>query len=171
MNIHIRWDGPYTYKEVLGFDGNADYGLYLITGLHPSYGYGALCYIGMADQETFSKRLRQGDHNWQGDMVWGDNTAHLRYYLGRVHKTTNTKPRADKWSTMIKQAERLLIAAHLPSWNSQGIRGIKEEKAKEFDDIHVFNWGQYATLFPEVSGARHSHGLFQSIEEEPMIDK
>ena len=171
MNIHIRWAGPYTYEEVLGLDRDVDYGLYLITGLHPSYGYDALCYIGMADQQTFSKRLKQGDHNWEGDMVWGDNTAHLQYYLGRVHKEKNTKPRADKWSTMIKKAERLLISAHLPSWNRQGIGGISEEEAKEFDDIHVFNWGQYATLFPEVSGARHSWAVSKQIEEEPMIDK
>ena len=138
MNIHIRWDGPYTYNEVLGFDGDADYGLYLITGLHPSYGYGALCYIGMVDQgkETFSKRFRQRDRTWLGE-VWYDNTAHIRCYLGRVHKEINTKPRADKWSTMIKKAERLLISAHLPSWNSQGIGGISEEEAKEFDDIHI----------------------------------
>ena len=56
MHIHILWAGPYTHKEILEFDGNADYGLYLITGLHPSYGYGALCYIGIAERRTFGQR-------------------------------------------------------------------------------------------------------------------
>lgn len=171
MNIHIRWDGPYTYEEVLGFDGNADYGLYLITGLHPLYGYGALCYIGIADLQTFSQRFKGPDKKPLGDMVWSDNAVHYQYYLGRVHKIIGSKPRPAKWSAMIKQAEKLLIAAHTPSWNSQGIGGINQEDTKKFDDIHVFNWGQYATLFPEVSGARHGWTVLEQVEEDPMIDK
>ena len=73
-----------------------------------------------------------------------------------------------RWGTYIDTAEKLLICAHTPHWNAQGVSGIKPEHTDDYDHCHVLNWGTRASLLPEVSGARHAWTEFDSICEHPL---
>ncbi|MCY4665374.1 MAG: hypothetical protein OXC00_11965, partial [Acidimicrobiaceae bacterium] len=52
--IHLLWKGPHTYQEVLGMDGDADFGIYQAYGPHPASGTESLLYIGQANDQTFA---------------------------------------------------------------------------------------------------------------------
>ena len=164
MHIHILWAGPHTYEEVLDFNENTDHGLYLVTGLHTTYGW-TLLYIGETHNQTFRQRFQDYDRVSYGDE-WFDNSNNLQFYTGRIQKTKGMRnPRDRKRIETIRKAERLLIAAHAPSWNKVGIDGIRQRESGKFDDIHVLNWGQYAMLLPEVSGARYGWKECESITD------
>ena len=164
MHIHILWAGPHTYQEILGFTNDTDHGLYLVTGFHPTYGR-TLLYIGETHDQTFCARFSQNDKVDLCDE-WFDNSNNLQFYTGRIQKTEGRRnPGNRRRIETIRKAERLLIAAHAPSWNRTGIDGIKKRESKKFDDIHILNWGQYAMLLPEVSGARYGWKEYESITD------
>jgi hypothetical protein len=60
-------------------------------------------------------------------------------------------PLDDLWNAQIDRAERLLIYACSPAFNSQKELGKLDT---ELQDVHVLNWGCIRDLLPEVSGAR-----------------
>src|SRR3989338_3983394 len=86
-HIEIRWEGPFTIKEVIRKKNHAgtkrdnwagrDYGLYQIYGRHILYGRDVLLYVGQAVDQTFSQRFRQHDKDWLKDEWEG-----IRIYLG-----------------------------------------------------------------------------------------
>lgn len=63
------------------------------------------------------------------------------------------QPTDKAWSKRIDLAEKFLIYAHSPAYNSRGLQSIP---GKEFDDVYVLNWGNFGSLLPEVSGNRYS---------------
>lgn len=70
-------------------------------------------------------------------------------YIGRlIGKKT---PTDEQWSKEISLTEKLLIYAHKPAHNTQNLNNISIDDIK---DIHIFNWCQFCSLMPEVSGAR-----------------
>ena len=146
--IHLLWSGPHTFGDVLEMDGGTDYGIYQVYGPHPASGTESLLYIGQANDQTFAARFTNRDHRWwnpdSDDGVWEDNTALLRFFTGRVHPTQDDQDRGgidyELWGTYINKAEKLLICAHTPHWNQQGISGIKEEQTDVYDNCHVLNW-------------------------------
>lgn len=148
--IDIRWDGPLQLAcaiETCG-DEAIDYGVYQIYGIHPTIVPECLLYIGKAQEVTFSDRLRQHNEEWISD-----ESAPVRVHLGRL--IGGRTPLDEIWSERIRIAERILIYAHSPPYNSSGIRDPKHPGA-----YHIFNWGSYGRLMPEVSTAR-------SLDEEP----
>ena len=148
MHIHVQWTGPLSYREALALnDENVDFGVYQIYGAHPVYGKDVLLYIGKADYQTFGKRLSQ--------EVWHEinqDSFRVSVCLGRLSGYTGT-PLEEEWSRQISIVERLLIHSHWPAGNSSG---LNVRFGSDMHDLHVFNWGDYRSLLPEVSGSRYS---------------
>lgn len=143
--IHIQWSGPHTSKEAEHFNESVDCGVYQIYGGHPVYGSGVLLYIGRTTECTFAKRAVY-EH---GEFRLNQDAGRLEWYVGRLIGLKT--PENDEWNHHIILAERLLIHAHRPAWNSQTGLGSLETELRR---VHVVNWLQYRSLMPEVSGAR-----------------
>ncbi|WP_409303041.1 hypothetical protein [Peribacillus sp. SCS-155] len=149
--IQIQWDGAYTLNDIPELKhGDFDYGLYQIYGKHPLYGNEVLLYIGKADLDTFGNQLSQEGWltNYDADSI--------RIFVGRL--AGEMAPSEDVWSREIELAERLLIHAHKPAYNSVKIASVP---SRELQDIHILNWGQHRDLLPEVSGLRWTNKLFE----------
>lgn len=142
--IHLDWDGPYKLNELSKVtDYETDFGIYQIYGAHPIYGANVLLYIGKADRQTFGVRIAQEGWNSNSDA------GRLIVYVGRL--AGNFTPANDGWSNEICLAEKLLIHAHKPAYNSQSIKSIPH---KDLENIHILNWANHCSLMHEVSGAR-----------------
>ncbi len=152
-HIYISWAGPYTLKEVEELKNDSDYGIYQIYGTHPVYGSNVLLYIGKAEQQTFSKRIQQ-EENWP----YNADSDNIQVYIGRLfddHKNTrNKRLTQEQWNEMIRLAEKLLIYAHWPAGNSSNINTVsrKDQELNRLKDVRVFNYFNYRSLLPEVSG-------------------
>ena len=172
--IHLLWNGPHTCGAVLEMDHSTDFGIYQVYGPHPVSGADSLLYIGRANDQTFGDRFTNPDRQvWSpDDGPFGDNTALLRFFVGRVHPTHDQQQRGaiddELWGTWINRAERLLICAHVPHWNAMGVAGITREQTDDYDNYHVLNWGTRASLLPEVSGARHGWSHFDQVCDNPL---
>lgn len=150
--INILWEGPFKLNELISLnDESKDYGIYQIYGGHPVYGTNVLLYIGKAAKQTFCERINQ--EGWDGNK----NAKSLNIYIGRM---TGKTPTNELWCKEIGIAEKLLIYAHEPAFNSQNIKFIPEDDVK---DIHIFNWGCYCDLMPEVSGKRWTRDLYDDV--------
>jgi hypothetical protein len=142
--IHIQWQGPLAWKEIRSLTARSDRGIYQVYGSHPLYGADVLLYIGKTDTQTFGKRLHQ-ETFWQ----WHQDFGRLTLYVGRL--AGSATPREQEWSAQIDLAERLLIVSHTPAVNAQ--KSIRRD-SPELQSVHIFNWGSYRSLMPEVSGYR-----------------
>jgi len=157
--IRITWEGPYNLAD-LGYnkedekydtsskldDQKKDYGIYQVYGFHPIYGDNVLLYIGQAKNQTFAKRLSQEWWEYNADC------NNIQFYVGRLFG--DKQPTAKKWNELIDIAEKMLIYAHAPAMNSSNILNISRdtEILKKYSNIRIFNYDQYRSLFPEVSG-------------------
>lgn len=153
--IHIDWNGPYTYCEVQEMNGETDYGIYQIYGHHPAYGNSMLLYIGKAQKVTFADRKTKFiDHRIRFDKYWTSDAMHI--YVGRLRGSKT--PKGDEWSRQIDLTEKLLIFAHSPAWNSQELNldYSKDKDKHKLFNVHIFNWGKHKHLLPEVSGRRYA---------------
>ena len=181
-DIRIEWDGPYSLTDI-GYDEKTgvytnknisvndeykDFGVYQVYGFHPIYGNDVLLYIGKAAQQTFAKRLSQ--------EAWEFNVDHknITFYVGRLF--SDTQPNSeDEWDNMIDQAERMLIYAHEPARNSSNILNVTKDKAKlkEFKNIRIFNYDNYRSLMPEISGELWVKGFegFNGVFNSKEINK
>lgn len=142
--IHIDWEGPVALDDISKYDGASDYGVYQAYGAHPIYGDNVLLYIGRVVHQTFAQRMKQ-----HGFAEWSHDPTRVELYLGRF--AGESFPGGDKWNKQIESAEALLIFSHAPAWNSQNIQDFDAEKV---NNIHVVNWGNRRSLFPEVSSYR-----------------
>jgi hypothetical protein len=150
--IHLEWDGPLTLEDAKSSNTDGDWGIYQIYGCHPVYGTDVLLYIGKAEGQHFGKRLSQ---EWWWNYLPDVNETKI--YLGRL--AGERAPDDDTWNKHIDRAERLLIFAHRPAWNSQMNLGSLDQ---ELQDVQVFNWGCHRSLLPELSGFRwtsRSHSM------------
>lgn len=168
MQINIFWKGPDTYEKVLAMKETTDYGIYQIYGVHPVYGHDTLLYIGRARDYPFGTRFAQADRKWMESSL-GDNTGSIRIHTGRIHVGKDDgHPGSTRWDTWIDSAEKLLINTHSPAWNARDVGGLKEEETDSYKGCHVLNWGQYARLLPEVSGARHAWAVWKELADNPL---
>ena len=145
--IYIHWDGPFSLKQVEQFTAGTDFGIYQIYGDHVVYGQNVLLYIGMAAWQEFGQRIPQ--HQWHLDSTLGA----VQVYRGRL--AGDMTPSAEMWNDLIGIAERLLIYAHYPAYNTQKDFGSDPS----FQKIHIVNLGSYRSLLPEVSGTRWAETL------------
>lgn len=153
--IQIFWEGPYSLNELELLQNEiTDYGIYSIYGTHMIYGKDVLLYIGKADRQTLGKRISQ--EGWNNT---NDSNNH-KIYVGRFYGSIN--PSDDIWSYHISLAESLLIYAHKPSYNQKGISSLPDT---DLQNVHILNWGNHRSLLPEVSGARWTSKLDETIFE------
>lgn len=139
--IDIFWEGPLTLESSKELNGPTDYGLYQFYGNHIIYGQNALLYIGRAKDISFGARM--GQHKLKD---WTGSSGNI--HIGRL--CGESQPANDQhWSHLIEIAEKLLIYAHTPSWNSANINNFRD-----VGDIHIFNWGSPGQLLPEVTSKR-----------------
>lgn len=144
MDIHLFWEGPFQPSDLTSLNNDErDYGVYQVYGHHPLYGHSVLLYIGQANMQTFGVRLRQEE--W----TYGTDPSNVQFYVGRV--AGQKKITEDDWGTKIDIAEKLLIYAHLPVFNTSNTKSVPEKIVLQ---SRVFNWDSYRSLFPEVSGSR-----------------
>ncbi|MBC5852933.1 hypothetical protein H8Q88_18790 [Vibrio metschnikovii] len=144
VQIHIDWSGSYTLDELKGLTSSSDYGIYQIYGTHPVYGSDVLLYIGKADYQTLGVRIPQHD-KW----AYTSDVNNIRVYIGRLG--SNLQVSESEWSKLIDLAERLLIYTHKPAYNSSCLNSVDKVPII----VHVFNWGNYRSLLPEVSAFRY----------------
>lgn len=153
--IQILWEGPYSLNELKLLQNEiTDYGIYSIYGTHMVYGKDVLLYIGKADRQTLGKRISQ--EGWANT----NDSNNLKIYVGRLHGPIN--PSDDIWSKHISLAESLLIYVHKPSNNQKSISSFPDT---DLQNIHILNWGDHRSLLPEVSGARWTSKLEDTVFE------
>lgn len=157
--IHLEWDGPFSRNELEKFNDTKDRGIYQVYGKHPLSNLSCLLYIGLTSSQRFGSRILQ--HGWC--LGTSDANRH-EYYLGRL--IGETTPPEEDWSKMIDMAERLLICAHFPLYNSKIELGALQ---RELQNVHVLNWKHYRDLFPEVSGDRWTD-KFESVKYGAFFD-
>ncbi len=146
--IHIDWSGPHKYADVVEFlNGPTDFGIYQVYGAHHVYGSSVLLYIGKTEEQTFATRFAQ--HGWCPN---NHDASQLQIYVGRLFG--GPTPASVAWNDCIDLAERLLVQAHQPAFNSQ--LELVAGRDSDLQHVHVLNWSQYRELMPEVSGARWS---------------
>jgi hypothetical protein len=142
--INVDWSGPFGVNQIGELDGHDQFGLYQIYGPHPVYGNQQLLYIGKASARSFAVRL--AEHGW----IHGTrDTSQVSVYIGRL--CGSETPDNKVWEEEIDLAERLLIYAHFPPYNTQKWLIRPSDK---LEHVHVLNWNQYRDLLPEVSGLR-----------------
>jgi hypothetical protein len=141
--LRLVWEGPLTYREVIGKAANTDYGLYQIYAHHTVFGPNSLVYIGKAEQQTFAVRFTQ---HWEN---WLTNEREATIYLGRVWwEDRRQDDEWAEWAQLVSDAEKLLIHWHTPPYNSQFITEYSGRP------LHVQCWGDRGRLLPEFSSHR-----------------
>lgn len=141
LDIHIRWEGPYSVEEAKGFKSTSDYGLYQFYGEHILYGQDSLLYFGKAERRTFGERL--SEHNWH---LW--TSSNVSIYVGRV--CSKNALEIKEWWRQIDLAERIILQSHNPSFNCSNLNTIGHKGT----DTRVLNWGVRRQLLPEVTVSR-----------------
>lgn len=142
--IHIDWSGPYPLAKIRRFsDAERDAGLYQVYGRHPVYGEEALLYIGGCG-EALARGI--GSDGWARER---SDIPTLLFHIGTVRGAQELD--AARRSREIQLATKLLVFAHAPAYNGCGIDQVPERQLRH---IHLYNWGEFRALLPEVSGTR-----------------
>lgn len=137
-------DWGYNLESIKDLTSGEDYGLYQVYGAHPIYGADTLLYIGKASKQTLAKRVLQGDR-W----ICNQDSENIKVYVG--HFGGNQPISVDAWEEQIDLAEKLLIYTHKPALNSSNVSSVPDLPI----EMHVFNWGDFRELLPEVSAFRY----------------
>ena len=140
--VVIEWERLAKWNDVFEKkDEKEDYGLYQITGYHPVFGDDSLLYIGIAQEQTFSKRFSQ-HKNWLNEEYG------IEVYVGYIKSIADKENfRESAWEVILKDAEALLVYFHSPPYNSQH---ISEMPGLERNP-RIINTGDYGDLYPEIS--------------------
>lgn len=126
--IEIQWEGPFSLNEVIqkmidggedpDWDGE-DYGLYQIYGRHILHDKDTLLYVGMANEQTFSRRFVE-HRTW---LAKDQDEDDIRIYLGRIYdpKRHSKEDHWSSWKKDVELAEKILIYKYSPNYNSEGL--------------------------------------------------
>jgi hypothetical protein len=130
--IRIKWDGPYSLKEVCDFSDDKDLGgIYQVYGIHQLFGTDTLLYIGKASGK-FKQRVPKEDKG-----TWIDwDSLELKFYLGRFGGEVSTS--RENWLQQIDSAEKILIYEFTPPYNAMN---VKSEGSLHAEEIIIFNTG------------------------------
>lgn len=135
-HLILRWQGPFLIRDCQLVPHPSEpaslpedfAGLYVAISDFPLRGTHALTYIG----QTRSIRGRLKAHDWF-NWEW-----RLELYVARIDD-----------ENLRKDAENLLIRAHIPPANTQHkARGVEVNPP-----LRIWNYGRFWGLFPEVSSA------------------
>ncbi|MCP3993468.1 MAG: hypothetical protein GY722_00170 [bacterium] len=140
--MRIDWKGPYRLAQVLEMrDDQDDCGLYQIYGHHVVFGAKSLLYVGKVTEQTFATRFKQHQAEWlhEDTDVW--------IHVGRIDKRDYKKEQESwsDWTTIVTDAESLLIYWHSPPYNSQGLSKYDGQ------ELRVQNRGERGSMLPESS--------------------
>ncbi len=145
--LRIKWEGPFSIKDIETGSGFNERGLYQIYAHHPVFGAGSLVYIGMARDQTFKNRLHQHIEPPEG---WLSGENDISFRLGRLYKDENLEKAYDygseEWRRFLSEAEILSVFWNTPPYNSQY---IKEYKGSE--NLRIQNWGNRGSILMEYS--------------------
>ena len=151
--IHLMWvEREWNEDEFNNYNSKEDYGIYQVYGDHPVYGENTLLYIGKAKGKTYSERLKN-----RNDFVDCHISKFRKLYLSYFCETKDVKH--NKWEEYIDLAEKLLINAHFPAYNSKEIKGAMLEDVFK-KEILILNWNERGKLLPEVSSLRYSYYFY-----------
>ncbi len=162
--IHIGWEQyEYTEDEISNLNEEYHYGVYQIYGYHPVYGDNTLLYIGKANHQKFSDRLK--DRTEFYETVLRPKTL----CIGMIYKTDDCNN--NNWEEIIDVSEKILIKAHAPAYNSQGIKGLiwKDDDPINQKNYIIKNWGDYGKLLPEVSSLNVTYSYWNDFNEKALF--
>ena len=189
--IHVFWDGQFTLvPKNLPNNPECDRGLYQVSGHHPVYGQDKLLYLGLTigDQQSFSSRIPE--EGWLKSTITPDTKA-IRAQVGRLMFPDSNWEKMPKleldyissltgeirnekyesWKYRVELAERLLIYSHKPGYNKDDVKhGESGPELFMKEDTHVFNWGAYKNVLPEVSSARWCKPRPDQVVDSHRID-
>ncbi len=162
--LEIDWDGPYAVKpkgslaswtDPLATANSlkqrlAQPGLYMIIGDHPAHGARTLLYIGTTD--NLETRLTR-------QHVWLRYQWRPEVFLG----VSDSEAFSDK--SLREDAEKLLIIAHSPAYNSRGV-----SRCKLSSPLRVWNKGRFFRLLPELSNMHPWYDGLCEIEKKLAED-
>ena len=160
--IYIQWEGPLTPAQVKLKNKPNDFGLYQVYAHHPVYGRGVLVYIGQT-RDTFAGRILQ--HRWEKSLSEPD-PERVEFYVGRLKGAAT--PDLGRWHKEIDLAEKLLIYALAPAYNSTYIKDLIE-KDPEVCTTRVINSGAARSLQREISGRVWTDGGVKQFEANLKI--
>ena len=86
-------------------------------------------------------------NHWKTERREKENLP--RFYFGILR----TNLQGDAFRVLLTKVEKLLIYVHAPSYNSNYISGEGID-LDDVSDLTIYNWGQYRSLLPELSGKR-----------------
>lgn len=133
--IEIKWDGPYSYNDVMLKYDESDYGVYQIYGRHSVLNGDVLLNIGKAVNQCYAQRFKNPNKKWV-DYAFHE----CRIYLGRLGGAQVCTE--DEWNEQIGIAEQILIDYCQPPFNTQKSNMIN----KLANDILILNHGQRVLL-------------------------
>lgn len=150
--INVEWRGPYKIHTVIekmkdggtkhNDWGGKDYGLYQIYGRHITCGRNALLYVGLAEEQTFSRRFQQ--HNQE----WLNKEKNIKLYLGRIDGEKYYNDRNWRtWRKDLKMTESIQIYKYTPNYNSSKIGDCP--KISPYKHVKILNLGKKAKLKKE----------------------
>lgn len=159
--IHIDWKKyEYTEENIKKLSEVYDYGIYQIYGDHPVYGENVLLYIGEANKITFAVRLKERTEFKETVL------RPKQFRVGRLFYTKDCIN--DNWNEMVDIAEKILIKAHAPAYNSVDIKGLfhKGDDMIVKENFIIKNWDQYGQLLPEVSSMNVTYNYWYEFESK-----
>jgi hypothetical protein len=160
--IHLNWvEYEWNDKIYEELDTEKDFGIYQVYGGHPVYGQDTLLYIGKAQDQTYSKRLKQHD-----DFIDTNIKNFSKINVSYFSKTDDVEYK--NWGFYIGLVEKLLINSHIPAYNSQDVKGVLSKDDFK-NNLLVLNWGDRGELLPEVSSLRYSYYYWDNKLEENIL--
>jgi hypothetical protein len=139
--IHIGWEKlDFTEEGISKLNKEFHYGVYQIYGSHPVYGEDTLLFIGKTHQTKFSERLK--GRTEFSELILKPKCIRI----GMLYKSDDCDH--ENWEQMIELSEKILVKAHFPVFNSQGIKGLS--KSENNGNYIIKNWGDYGLLLPDI---------------------
>lgn len=132
-------------------------GVYAIEGHHDAYPGRSVLYVGQAGEGDVNSSLRDRvPTSMQARFLWREKKGPLRLYSNVWGLTVRwAKVRAE----IVRDIEAVLIAAHVPAFNSQLVgKAVSEARA----DLLVLNGGAKGHLVPVAFGGYFRSEFFPS---------
>jgi hypothetical protein len=162
--IHLNWvEHEWNDKVYEELDTKKDFGIYQVYGDHPVYGEDTLLYIGKAQEQTYSKRLKPPQHD---DFI--ETNIKKISKINVSYFTKNDDVEYKNWGFYIGLVEKLLIRSHIPAYNAQDVKGVLSTDNFK-NNLLVLNWGDRGKLLPEVSSLRYSYYYWDNKLEENIL--
>jgi len=136
--ITIKWEGPFTAKEIRKKNDDTDFGIYQVYGNHRIYGQNVLLYVGKSVKQTFGVRIPQHT-DW---FDWEENQQ--TYFIGKLYGLSQIS--IEKWDSQIDLAETYLIDYCQPAWNSQSLNIY----ISDYEKAQIYNYGSKCSLPPFI---------------------